>query len=102
MADITTTIAGQPVTLIDNLDGTYRIDLSTADARRFIRDGELAQLREERDLKVALRDRANERIVAMNDERVKEIVQRDALNADITALNANITELADWLQSQGD
>lgn len=102
MADVTTKIAGQNVTLIDNGDGTYRIDLGTFAARQFIRQGELAQLREARDQKVVLRDNAVEQIAIYAAHRLEHVTIRDTLNAEIAALNGNIAELVAWLQDQGD
>jgi hypothetical protein len=102
MADVTTNINGQQVTLTDNGDGTYRIDLSTQAARAFIRDGELQQLRDERDAKVIERNQAVANIQKALAQRDGYIAQRDALNAEITALNTNIQELVAWLQGQGD
>lgn len=102
MADVTTKINEQDVTLVDNGDGTYRIDLNTQAARAFIRNGELAQLRATRDQKVVERDRARANIDKAVAQRDSEIAMKDALNAEITALNANITELVNWLTGQGD
>lgn len=102
MADVTTTINGQEVTLTDNGDGTYRIDLTTQAARNFIRLGELADLREQRDAAISFRDTAITEINKAIAQRDSWIAERDARNAEITALNANITELVNWLQGQGD
>lgn len=102
MANVTTKIAGQDVTLIDNGDGTYRIDLNTFQARRFIREGELAQLRAERDEKIAQRDLAAFLRDNYNASRLEQVAVRDALVAEIAEINTNIDELVAWLQGQGD
>lgn len=101
MADILTTINGEPTTLIDNGDGTYRIDLGTSDARKFVR-GELQQLRAEKQEAIEDRDNANrarQEAIAVRDLAIAE---RDALNVRIAEINTNIDELVAWLQSQGD
>jgi hypothetical protein len=102
MADLNTNINGQPVTLVDNGDGTYRIDLNSQQARAFIRDGELADLRAERDLEVEKRDQAVRDINDAVAKRDEAIAVRDAANARIVELNANLAELRDWVIAQGD
>jgi len=101
MADVLTTINGEQVTLIDNLDGTYRIDLGTQDARRFVR-GELDQLRAEKDALVQQRTQTVSEIDIANTRRLALIDVRDAINAEIDVLNTNIAELVAWLQGLGD
>lgn len=102
MADITTELNGQPVTLIDNGDGTYRIDLGTSDARKFIRLGELEELRGDRDQQKAL-------ITLYSDSRDHHTAEKDryaALRltavAERDAINLRIDELVAWLESVGD
>ena len=102
MADITTKITGQDVTLVDNGDGTYRIDLLTSEARRFIRDGELARLRAERDRVIAERDRHEELRLLAIAARDQAVADKATEVAKLADLNANIAELVDWLQGQGD
>lgn len=109
MADRVTQINGQEVTLIDNGDGTFRIDLLTFEGRAFIREGELADLRSERDSRIAQRNERNaaiadlnQRVSALTATRADLITGRDEDNARITELNARISDLVDWLQTLGD
>ena len=101
MADITTKINGELTTLVDNGDGTYRIDLVNQEARRFVR-GE--------------RDQINEALDRARDEKASLVQQRDfyaqqrtlvadrinAINAEIDELVANKDELTAFLTGQGD
>lgn len=102
MADITTTINGQPVTLIDNLDGTYRVDLNTSEARRFIRTGELAQLRAERDELVLQRTKLNGARDQAISERDHYIAERQVVQDRIDVIAPIIDELVAFLQAVGD
>jgi hypothetical protein len=109
MADITTKLSDQDVTLKDVTDPAYVppstgyvIELTDAQSRLFIRLGELARLRENRDRDIFLRDDANAQITQLNTTRTEVIAKRDALNASIIEANTRIQELVDWLQSQGD
>lgn len=102
MADITTKLNGQDVTLIDNLDGTYRIDLNTQDARNFIRLGELVEVRAEKQALVDERDSLNIQL-GLSQARTASLVARKAeINTKVDDLNTVIDTLAAWVQSQGD
>lgn len=109
MADFNTKIADQDVTLLDVTEPGYTaptvgyaIHLTDTASRNFLRLGELAELREERDRLVELRNADNEFIAVLNEQRTAKLSERDEKNTRITELNTRITEIVAWLQSQGD
>lgn len=99
--DIVTSINGVAVTLTDNGDGTYNIDLTTSQGRGFIR-AELQQLREDKDVLVRDRDLAELRRARHVAARDSEVVAKSAAAASIDEVNIRIAELVAFLQGQGD
>lgn len=101
MADINVTISGIPVVLTDDLDGSYSIDLSTQQARQFMR-AERDALKADRATQLFIRDRAAfERDTAI-DSRDVAIAKRDAAVAEATLLLARIDEIRAFLAAVGD
>lgn len=116
MADFTTKLNDRTVTIKDVTDPGYVapttgsvIELTDAAARAFIREGELAELRAERDAAV---EKRNQLIVdiqvlvdlaqKITDKRLATVAERDVLNERITELNTRIPEIVDWVRGQGD
>ncbi|HUW94444.1 MAG TPA: hypothetical protein VMW58_01540 [Anaerolineae bacterium] len=101
MANVVTTINNVPVTITDDLDGTYSIDLSTQQARQFIRK-ELDQLREEKQELSAVRDGQEAKRLQYIAMRDSAVASKDEANAKIDNLNLRIAELQAFLQGLGD
>jgi len=101
MADINITINGVVTTLSDDGDGTFSIDLATAQARQFLRaerdelKARKATLQEERDGHTTNRDLA----IARRDSFT---AARNAAIAEIDTINLRIDEIRNFLTSVGD
>jgi len=109
MADVTTQIRGQDVTLCDVTKPGYTpptngyvIELNTGQGRRFIRLGELEDLRTEKQEVLALRQIQNDEISHYQTIIVEARASRDEKTARLDELNARIDEIVAWLQSEGD
>jgi len=101
MADINITVNDQVWTITDDLDGTFSIDLSAAQARQPLR-AERDELKTKRDSALARRDQAGlDRDIALA-QRDEAIARRADAVAEADALLVRIDEIRAFLTAAGD